>query len=299
MNDDVYSDSVCAGSELERPLPNQASLSGVEPSSLLGIFFREIGRFEVLTAAEERALAIRIEGGDEEARLALIQHNLRLLVSVVKRYRWQGLAFSDLIQEGYFGLIRAVDKFDYRRGGKFSTYATIWIRQSALRALGAHADAIAVPDQIRSRRNLVDRASAEFAAANGRDPSIEELERETGIAAADVREALTTARVTRSLDADVNGFGASVLSVVDPDAIDPTDEAERGRTRRLTREALDAMPRLEREVLELRLTDPQGTRSRSEVAAVLGLSRGRVAIIEADAIANLRRRLAAVVTTAE
>jgi RNA polymerase sigma factor (sigma-70 family) len=220
-------------------------------------------------------------------------------VSVVKRYRGQGLAFSDLIQEGYFGLIRAVDKFDHRRGGKFSTYATIWIRQSALRALSAHGDAIAVPDHIRSRRNVVDRAAAEFAAAHGRDPTIEELQRDTGIAVNDVREALATARVTRSLDADVNGFGASVLNIVDDLAADPVDEAERERARRLTREVLDAMPRLERQVVELRLTQPEGTRSRSEVAATLGLSRGRVAIIEAEAIATLRKRLAGVAATVE
>lgn len=275
------------------------AFSGVEAASLLDVFFRDIRRFDVLTAAEERALAIRIEGGDEEARTTLIQHNLRLLVSVVKRYRGQGLAFSDLIQEGYFGLIRAVDMFDHRRRGKFSTYATIWIRQSALRALGAHGDAIAVPDQVRSRRNVVDRAAAEFAAAKGRDPSVEELERDTGIAADDVREALNTARVTLSLDAEVNGFGALVLNVADSQASDPLDEAERERTRRVTREALDMMPPLERDVLELRLTDPKGPRSRTEVAAMLGLSRGRVAIIEADAISNLRRRLAAFVATTE
>jgi RNA polymerase primary sigma factor len=277
----------------------EVASSCVESASLLDVFFREIRRFDVLTTAEERALAIRIEGGDEDARTTLIQHNLRLLVSVVKRYRGQGLAFSDLIQEGYFGLIRAVDKFDYRRGGKFSTYATIWIRQSALRALSAHGDAIAVPDQVRSRRNVVDRAAAEFAAAKGRAPSVEELERDTGIGADDVREALTTARVTRSLDADVNGFGAAALNVVDSQASDPLDEVERERIRRLTREVLDMMPRLEREVLELRLTDPKGTRSRSEVATMLGVSRGRVAIIEADAISNLRRRVAAFVATIE
>jgi RNA polymerase primary sigma factor len=270
-----------------------------ESNDLLQIFFRGLGQFKVLTAAEERALAIRIEDGDDDARTTLIQHNLRLLVSVVKRYRGQGLAFSDLIQEGYFGLIRAVDKFDYRRGGKFSTYATVWIRQSALHALASHADAIAVPDQVRTRRNHVDRATAEFAAAKGRDPTPDELEVETGIAADDVREALTTARVTGSLDADNHGFGAFVLTVADTHAVDPVDEAERERTRRLTREVLDTMPRLERKVLELRLTDPHGTRSRSQVGAMLGLSRGRVAVIEADAMTNLRRRLAAVAATFE
>jgi DNA-directed RNA polymerase sigma subunit (sigma70/sigma32) len=156
-----------------------------------------------------------------------------------------------------------------------------------------------VPDNVRSRRNVVDRAAAEFAAANGRDPTAAELEQETGIAADDVRDALTRGRVTRSLDAEDHGFGASVLNVVDPEASDPTDEAERQRRRRLTREVLDTMPRLEREVLELRLTDPHGTRSRSQVGAILGLSRGRVALIEADAMVSLRRRLAAAAATFE
>jgi RNA polymerase primary sigma factor len=293
------SDRLHAGDEFPSPSASDAEPNGFEPSSLLDVFFRDIRRFDVLTTAEERALALRIEEGDEEARTLLIKHNLRLLVSVVKRYRGQGLAFSDLIQEGYFGLIRAVDKFDHRRGGKFSTYATIWIRQSALRALAAHGDAIAVPDHIRSRRNVVDRASAEFAAAHGRDPTVDELQRDTGIAGNDIREALATARVTRSLDADVNGYGASVLNIVDDLAADPVDEADRERASRLTREVLDAMPRLERQVLELRLTQPDGTRSRSEVAAALGLSRGRVAIIEAEAISILRRRLAGVVATVE
>jgi RNA polymerase primary sigma factor len=272
---------------------------GDESASLLALFFRDISRFAVLTAAEERALAIRIEEGDEDAKTRLIQHNLRLLVSVVKRYRGQGVAFSDLIQEGYFGLTRAVEKFDYRRGGKFSTYATIWIRQAALRALGAHGDAIAVPDHVRSRRNVVDRAAAEFAAAHGRHPTVYDLERETGISAEDVREAQNAARVTGSLDAEVNGLGASMLRVVDTLASDPVDEAERERATRLTREALDAMPRLDREVIELRLTQQEGPRSRSEVGAMLGLSRGRVAIIEADAVAALRRRLADVVAEVE
>jgi RNA polymerase primary sigma factor len=188
--------------------------------------------------------------------------------------------------------VRAVEKFDHRRGGKFSTYATIWIRQSALRALSAHADAIAVPDHIRSRRNVVDRVAAEFMAANGRDPTVTELQKETGIPAVDVREALTTARITRSLDADINGVDSWVLAVEDDLAPDPVDEAERSRTRRAVREVLDAMPPLEREVLELRLGHPDGARSRSEVAAALGLSRGRVAIIEADATAVIRKRLA-------
>jgi RNA polymerase primary sigma factor len=294
MNDFAYVER-----DVEWSTATHEASSGFEKSSLLDVFFREIRRFDVLTAAEERALAIRIEAGDEDARNALIKHNLRLLVSVVKRYRGQGLAFADLIQEGYFGLIRAVDKFDHRRGGKFSTYATIWIRQSALRALSAHADAIALPDHIRSRRNSVDRAAAEFMAAHGRDPTVEELHTETGIAVADVREALTTARVTRSLDADVGGFGASILSIVDDLAADPVDEAERARTRSAVREVLDTMPFLEREVVERRHAHPDGTRSRSEVAASLGLSRGRVAIIEAEAMAIIRGRLADLVDTVE
>jgi RNA polymerase primary sigma factor len=292
------SDSAVTEEELDALADGEAFV--VEPTTVLDTFFRDIRGFAVLTAAEERALAIRIENGDEEARALLIQHNLRLLVSVVKRYRGHGLAFADLIQEGYFGLIRAVDKFDHRRGGKFSTYATIWIRQAALRALSAHGDAIAIPGHIRSRRNMVDRAAAEFAAANGRDPTVDELQKMTAIPANEVREAMTSARVTRSLDADVNGVGPSILRIVDDSVPDPADEAERERMRRATREALETITPLEREVLELRLGHADGvTRSRSEVAAKLGLSRGRVAIIETDALETLRRRLSNVAVTIE
>jgi RNA polymerase primary sigma factor len=275
-----------------------ALLGPAEPLSL-NAFFRDIRGFSVLTRAEERELAIRIESGDADARTELVNHNLRLLVSVVKRYRGQGLAFSDLIQEGYFGLVRAAEKFDYRRGGKFSTYATIWIRQAALRALAAHGDAIAIPDHVRSRRNVVDRAAAEFTTAHGREPTIEDLHGATGMTRQELREVIAAPRVTSSLDADVDGRSPILAVIADDLSLDPAEEAERQRIRYEVRAVLDTMGPLQRQVVELRLCQPQGDIPRTEVAAKLGLSRGRVALIEAEALAILRLRLANVVGASE
>jgi RNA polymerase primary sigma factor len=261
-------------------------------SDILDGFFRQISQFDVLTAEQERALAVRIEKGDRAAKTELIQHNLRLLVSVVKRYRGQGLSFPDLIQEGYFGLSRAAEKFDHRRGHKFSTYATVWIRQATLRALAAHADTIALPEHIRSRRNSLDRAAADFRTGRGREPTVEELEAATSISAEQIRASLATPRATGSLDAEIGESVAKILSVVDETAPDPADEAERQRRRRAAQEVLETITPLERAILHLRFgyggAEPV---SRAEVAARLGLSRGRVSIMERELVVGLRRRL--------
>jgi RNA polymerase primary sigma factor len=257
-------------------------------------FFPGLAYFSVLTRREERDLFRRMAGGDETARAELINRNLRLVASVVRRYRGQGLPLADLVQEGYFGLSRAIDKFDYQRGYKLSTYATIWIRQACLRALASQGQAIALPEYMRSQRNVVASVAAQFAAAHGREPSLEQLVAETGLSEAEVRDAQRASEVIASLNVELADDGSAMLAFIADDNIeDLASQAERQRIGRSVREALATLSALERNVLELRFfTADQDGLSRSQVGERLGLSRGRVALIEREALDILRSRLA-------
>ena len=270
-------------------VPGDADLS-----DSLSVLARELRRRQVLTPAEEQELGRRMAEGDEAATELLVRHNLRLLVSVVKRYRGQGVPFLDLIQEGYFGLRRAAEKFDYRRGYKFSTYATIWIRQACLRALSAQGPTIVVPHHVQTRRNVLRAAAADLALRLGREPTTEELAAATSIDRSHVEEALAVPVVTSSLDAEREpGEPSPLIRVADDDAPDAAEEAERERLRRAAREALETLMPLERSVLELRFGWNGGRElTMDEIGERLGMNRGRVRLIEQEALRTLEPRLA-------
>jgi RNA polymerase primary sigma factor len=265
-----------------------------ELGNSIDLLLRDMRGLAPLTAAEERELGRRIERGDEDAKAELVQRNLRLLISVVKRYRGLGVPFADLIQDGYFGLSRAAEKFDHRRGYKFSTYATVWIRQASLRALSTQAETIVVPHHVRSRRSVLRTTAAELAAALGRDPTPAELADATAIDRRHVEEVLAIPVASSSLDATNAEDEPSVISrVVDESIVDQADELERERVQRAAREALQTLMPLERSVLELRFGFVGGDQlPRGEVGKRLGLTRGRVSLIEAEALKTLEPRLA-------
>ena len=261
-------------------------------SSGLALLFRQVGRYPVLTAVKERELARRTAEGDPIARNALLVHNLRLVISVVKRYRGLGLSFVDLIQEGYLGLNRAVDKFDHTRGYKFSTYATIWIRQACQRALAEQGPILAVPAHVRTRQFLLNQEAAELVKRLGREPTICELADATAISPVHVEEALAAASVRASFKDDKDGPGL-MAEFADNGVDDPAERVDRHRLCRATREALATLVQPERVILELRFGITDGVEhTLKEIAERLGMSRKKVAALERNAIDRLTPRLA-------
>lgn len=286
---------VSAVSELD------ASANESSRDDALGLLRREIGRAPVLTATQERELGRRALTGDDTAKRKLVIHNLRLVISVVKRYRGNGVPFADLFQEGYFGLQRAADKFDYRRGYKFSTYATIWIRQACLRALSAQGYTIVVPHHVQTRRNVLRTATATLTSRLGREPTVDELAAATSIPRSHVAEALVVPVATTSLDADHASGGPALLAQVpDSAGVDAVEEAERNRLRRAARDAMETLMPLERSVLELRFGWDGGPElTLDEVGERLGVYRSRVRLIEREALARLGPRLGYLVGNVE
>jgi RNA polymerase primary sigma factor len=220
----------------------------------LQLFLADVGRHKLLTASEEVTLAKAIERGDMLAKRRMIESNLRLVVSIAKGYRGLGVPFLDLIQEGTLGLNRAVEKFDWRRGFKFSTYATWWIRQSVQRAVANHARTIRVPG---ARGRAPAEALARRAPARGRarrEATKDELAEATGLPMQHVDEALGAAHASVSLNQTVGSDDEGELGdlFADREAADPFDEAEESLRRQGVRKALDALPERERRILELR-----------------------------------------------
>jgi RNA polymerase primary sigma factor len=285
----------------DRPTDDPVEAVDPELGDTIDLLLRDMRGLAPLTPAQERELGRRMEQGDERAREELVQRNLRLLISVVKRYRGLGVPFGDLIQDGYFGLSRAAEKFDYTRGYKFSTYATVWIRQACLRALSTQADTIVVPHHVRSRRSVLRTTAAELAAALGRDPTPAELADATAIDRKHVEEALAIPVASSSLDATSDEGDTSMLTrVMDDSIVDPADDLERERVRRAAREAIETLMPLERSVLELRFGFAGGNElARAEVGKRLGLTRGRVGLIEREALSRLEPRLAHLIGPAE
>jgi len=255
----------------------------------LQLFLREAGRHHLLTAAQEVELAKRIERGDDDAKQTMIQSNLRLVVSIAKNYRNQGLPFLDLIQEGTLGLIRAVEKFDWRRGFKFSTYATWWIRQAVARALADKARTIRMPVHIVERMQKINRAERSLWTTLGREPRIEEIADEANITVQQVLEVRAAARTSASLDAPVGEAEDAVLGdFVAGDEPLPEETVELNLRSQALRLALCELPTRERDVLVMRYgLDGGEPRTLEEIGRTLGLTRERVRQIELESLRRL------------
>ena len=264
----------------------------------LQLFLADVGRHKLLTAAEEVNLAKRIERGDLLAKRHMIESNLRLVVSIAKGYRGLGVPFLDLIQEGTLGLNRAVEKFDWRRGFKFSTYATWWIRQSVQRAVANHARTIRVPVHVVERQQKLSRAARRLEVELGREATKAELAEATGLPMQHVDEALGAAHASVSLNQTVGADDEGELGdlFADREAADPFDEAEESLRKQGVRRALDALPERERRILELRFGFEGEPWTLEAIGHELDLTRERVRQLEAQALARLAalRDLAAV-----
>jgi RNA polymerase primary sigma factor len=264
----------------------------------LQLFLADVGRHKLLTAAEEVTLAKALERGDPTAKRRMIESNLRLVVSIAKGYRGLGVPFLDLIQEGTLGLNRAVEKFDWRRGFKFSTYATWWIRQSVQRAVANHARTIRVPVHVVERQQKLGRAARRLEVELGREATKHELAEATGLPMQHVDEALGAAHASVSLNQTVGADDEGELGdlFADREAADPFDEAEESLRRQGVRRALDALPERERRILELRFGFEGEPWTLEAIGHELDLTRERVRQLEAQALARLSalRELAAV-----
>jgi len=264
----------------------------VEPSlDSLRLYLRSIGQVDLLTAAQEVELAKRIERGDMLAKRQMVEANLRLVVSISKGYLGRGLSFLDLIQEGSLGLIRAVEKFDYRRGYKFSTYATWWIRQAATRAIADKARTIRIPVHMVEKLNRVTHAERQLVQALGREPEPEEIAEELRWPLEEVREILRVAQLPVSLEKPVGDEDESSLGdfVPDEEVAEPFEEASEHLQQEGVRRALDSLPERERQVIELRYGlagyEPL---TLEEVGRTFGVTRERVRQIETNTLKKLR-----------
>jgi RNA polymerase primary sigma factor len=258
----------------------------------LQLFLNEIRRYPLLTAAEEVELSKRIEQGDLEAKERMINSNLRLVVSIAKKYQGQELSLLDLIQEGIFGLIRASEKFDWRKGYKFSTYATFWIRQAIQRGLANKARTIRIPVHIGQRERKIVRAERELSATLGREPTDEEIARHAELPLDQVEEVRDAARTVTSLDRPVGEDGDTALGDLLEGGTPPPDrEVEVSLSEQLLRQTIEELPETERDVIRLRFgltgEDPQPLR---ETGRRLGLSAERVRQIESRALKRLAMR---------
>jgi RNA polymerase primary sigma factor len=280
------SDSVSPGAEA--PLPATSVML-----DSLDQFLTEIGRSPLLSKHEEVELAKRIEAGDMAAKQRMIESNLRLVVSIAKKYRGHGLDFLELIQEGTIGLIRAVEKFDWRRDLKFSTYATWWIRQAVQRGLADKGRAVRLPVHIVERQVKVARAERDLIARLSRDPSDEEVAEEAKLPLQQVLGVRAAARVATSLDEPYTADGESTLGELLPDssAPDPGDEVAADLGRRALNEALETLTPRERHVLTRRYgLDGRDPATLDQIAKDVALTRERVRQIEAEALRQLASR---------
>src|SRR5229473_1352851 len=262
----------------------------VATTDALQLFLNEAGRFPLLTAAEEVELAKRIEGGDKAAKDLMINSNLRLVVSIAKRYQGHGLSLLDLIQEGIIGLIRAVEKFDWRRGYKFSTYATWWIRQAVQRGVANKSRTIRIPVHILERETKIARAERELVTKLERQPTDEEIAKRTKLPIKQVREVRKAARAVTSLDRPLGDENdASLGDVIASDEHDFDEEIHVGLTEETLRRAVDLLPEREQHVLRLRygLNGDAEPKSLDEIARRLGITRERVRQIEMQALQRL------------
>ncbi|NLA70099.1 MAG: RNA polymerase sigma factor RpoD [Clostridiales bacterium] len=255
------------------------------------MYFKEIGRVPLLTAEQERELALRIEQGDEEAKKMLCTANLRLVVSIARRYLNRGLSFLDLIQEGNLGLIKAVEKFDYTKGFKFSTYATWWIRQAITRSIADQARTIRIPVHMVETINKLIRISRQLLQEYGREPTNEEIAAEMGITPEKVREIKKISQDPVSLETPIGEEEDSHLGdfIPDEDIPSPAEAAAYSMLQKQLREVLDTLSDREKKVLILRFgLDDGRPRTLEEVGKEFSVTRERIRQIEAKALRKLR-----------
>jgi RNA polymerase primary sigma factor len=272
------------------PTYEAAPVSGT--SDALTLFMNRAGRHKLLTAAEEVELAKRVERGDPAAKERMINSNLRLVISIAKRYQGHGLGLLDLIQEGTIGLNRAVEKFDWRKGFKFSTYATWWIRQACQRAISGQSTTIRVPTHVHERRVKLRRAQGKLQAHLGRDATREELAEETQLPLKHVEEALDAAAANVSLNQQVgDGDGELGALFADTTSAAPEDDAADAYRAHAVRKAISKLPERERRIVELRFGIDSEPHTLETIGDELGLTRERVRQLERVALAKLEDAL--------
>jgi RNA polymerase primary sigma factor len=282
--------------EVEVAYTNQQVASATTDS--LQLFLNEAGRYALLTAAQEVELAKAIERGDQRAKDMLINSNLRLVVSIAKKYQGHGLTLLDLIQEGIIGLIRAAEKFDWRKGFKFSTYATWWIRQAVQRGVANKARVIRIPVHIVEREQKISRAERDLVAKLERAPTDDEIAQRSKLPVKQVREVRTAARAVASLDKPVGEDDSATFGdlFASPDK-SPEEQVEVELTERALHNAVSELSEREQQILKLRyaLEGDAEPKSLEEIGRILGITRERVRQLEAEALRRLaeRREIAA------
>lgn len=277
--------------EEEVDIDTALDMDGMSIDDPVRMYLREIGRVPLLSAAQEISLAKRMEEGDEEARRHLTEANLRLVVSVAKKYIGRGMSLLDLIQEGNIGLIRAVEKFDFRKGFKFSTYATWWIRQAITRAIADQARTIRIPVHMVETINRLMRTSRRLVQELGRDPTSDEVAREMGLPPEKVREIIKISQEPVSLETPIGEEEDSHLGdfIEDQKALAPADAASHQLLKEQVEDVLDSLTQRERRVLQLRFgLDDGRSRTLEEVGREFGVTRERIRQIEAKALRKLR-----------
>jgi RNA polymerase primary sigma factor len=283
--------------EIEEEPAQELDLTPSAPTTTdsLQLFLNGIGQYDLLTADQEVALAKRIERGDRAAKEQMVNANLRLVVSLAKRYQGHGVPLLDLIQDGVIGLNRAVEKFDWRKGFKFSTYATWWIRQACQRAVANQSATIRVPVHVQERRQKLRRARQRLEASQGRAPSTEELAEAAQLKLEHAEEALSAVEASVSLNQTIGeGDGEFGDLFADTDADDPVELADTSFEHERLREALQSLDERERRVLELRFgigTPHEEQMSLEQIGRELGLTRERIRQLEASGMRRLQQLL--------
>jgi len=266
-------------------------LTGLSINDPVRMYLKEIGRVQLLSADDEIELAKRIEQGDEAAKRQLAEANLRLVVSIARRYVGRGMMLLDLIQEGNMGLIKAVEKFDFSKGFKFSTYATWWIRQAITRAIADQARTIRIPVHMVETINKVIRVSRQLLQEMGREPSVEEIAQAMDLTPEKVREIMKISQEPVSFETPIGEENDSNLGdfIEDEDALAPADAAAFEMLREQLEDVLDTLTDREENVLRLRFGLQDGrARTLEEVGKVFGVTRERIRQIEAKALRKLR-----------
>jgi len=261
-----------------------------QTTDALQLFLKDIGRVPLLTAAQEVALAKRIESGDLQAKRQMVEANLRLVVSIAKGYRGRGLPFLDLIQEGTLGLVRAVEKFDWRRGFKFSTYATWWIRQAVTRALADKGRTIRIPVHVVEKLNQISRAERSLVGQLGREPTAEEIAHAAGLSPAEVEDILRSAQPIVSLEKPVGEEEESELGrfLADENSPPPEIVAEAALRDQALRDLLNTLSYRERRVLELRYgLGGEKPRTLDELGRMFNVTRERIRQVENQSLQKL------------